>query len=435
MALRTGEEDSISLTLPQGFRCLLSRQGLASYEKLSYPARFGRFHEISGHGLTVQFNLRAQPVFFQATHASWPHPHDWIKLTPSGSMLYLSSGSYLDVFSLYGEHFIPVPSAPSNSLFPHDPFGIPEVKDSVNRIDVWMESLVSALETCTVTPARIFCEALKRAIHNRTHRAATFHRAVHGTVPVLPPDTRHVNYDVIPLLISDGCLSNCGFCTIKTAAPFRERSRDEIKEQAKNTVNFLGPDLNNFNSVFLGQNDALACSPSLLEYAVSLAFSTFQIERSWLKNPSLFLFASVHSLLNADKTAFTALQNSGFRCYINIGFESFHQPTLDMLRKPARVSDVQRAFKKALDINSRFSNIEITGNFVIGTSLHRRHNEMLAAVLQQPYAARNLPASSITVYLSPLAGDREDARRILRMARDLQQQSRVPCFLYLLAGL
>ena len=435
MALRPGEEDSIRLNLPQGFRCSLYRQGLRTYEKLSYPARFGRYHEISGHNLTVHFNLRVQPVFFQATHA-WPHPHDWIKITPSGRMLYLSSGSYIDGFSLYGEHFIPVPSNTSNSLFPHDPFGIPEVKEAVSRLDTWMQTLVTALETSNLIPDPELLQRMKQALPDGSARhAAMFHRAIQGTVPVLPPDARHVQYDVIPLLISDGCLSNCGFCTIKTAAPFRERSRAEIRAQVENTVKFLGPDLHNFNSVFMGQNDALACSPALLEYAVSLAFTKFDMEHSWLNNPSLFLFASVHSLLNADEAIFQALDDSGFRCYINTGFESFHQPTLDLLRKPVKASDTRRAFNKALDINSRFSNIEITGNFVIGTTLPEEHYRILAATLGQNCPIPKQASSPITVYLSPLAGHTQDARRVLRSARQLQQESRVPCFLYLLAGI
>jgi len=434
MALPTGEEDSISLKLTDGFNCTLFKQGLTRYEKLSYPVRFGVYHEVSGRDLTVHFNLRGHPVYLQSTAASWPHPHDWIKITPSGKRLYLSSGSYLDGFSLYGEHFIPVPDHSSNSLFPLDPFGLPEVIEAERRYTGWIDGLMSALSAAPAPPAIAFLKVLRQTCTHPLQSAMRFHTAIRGTVPVLPPDTRHTVYDVIPLIISDGCLSNCGFCTIKTGTPFRERGLEEIREQADSTVAFLGPDLRNFNAVFLGQNDALACSHSLIDFAISLSLSKFEVKNSLIKEPALFMFGSVKSLLAARESTFHTIEASGFRCYINIGFESFHQPTLDLLKKPANASDVRLAFQKALDINRRFSHIEITGNFVLGTSLPDEHNEILSLTLMQPAPTAH-EGQAITIYLSPLSGHRDESRQILRTVRTLQQTSNTPCYLYLLTGL
>ncbi len=435
MALRAGEEYNICLRLSDGFNCTLFKQGLSRYEKLSYPVRFGVYHEVSGRGLTVHFNLRGHPVYLQSTAASWPHPHDWIKITPSGKMLYLSSGSYLDGFSLYGEHFIPVPDHSSNSLFPFDPFSLAEVREAAKRFKGWVDELMSALSAAPTPQALAFLSALKQTCTHPLQSAMRFHAAIRGTVPVLPPDTRHTMYDVIPLIISDGCLSNCGFCTIKTGTPFRERSFDEIREQADNTVEFLGPDLRNFNAVFLGQNDALACSHSLIDFAVSLSLSRFEIKNSLIREPVLFMFGSVNSLLAASESTFHMIEGSGLRCYINIGFESFHQPTLDLLKKPVNASDVRLAFQKALDINHCFSHIEITGNFVLGASLPDEHNEMLSQTLTQPAAANTHGGQTITIYLSPLSGHRDESRQMLRTVRTLQQTSNIPCYLYLLTGL
>jgi len=435
MALRAGEEDSICLKLPRGFKCTLFKKGLSRYEKLSYPARFGVYHEVSGHGLTVHFNLRAQPVYLQSTAASWPHPHDWIKITPSGKMLYLSSGSYLDGFSLYGEHFIPVPDHASNSLFPIDPFSLAEVREAALRLHGWIGKLASALHATDIPPqATAFVKGLKQACPQGSQPAMQFHTAIRGTVPVLPPDTRHSMYDVIPLIISDGCLSNCGFCSIKTGAPFRERNLDEIREQSDHIVEFLGPDLPNFNAVFLGQNDALACRPSLIQFAVSKALTAFDIKKSFIRDPALFMFASVKSLLSTSESTLHMLEDSGLRCYINVGFESFHQPTLDIIKKPVSAHDVRRAFQKALDINSCFSHIEITGNFVLGNCLPDKHIDLLFQTLTQPAAWRR-EDRLITIYLSPLSGHRDESRQMLRMARTLQHASATPCYLYLLTGL
>ena len=47
-------------------------------------------------------------------------------------------------------------------------------------------------------------------------RADQLHRLIGGQVTVLPPDTRHVDYEVIPIIVADGCLYHCGFCRVKT---------------------------------------------------------------------------------------------------------------------------------------------------------------------------------------------------------------------------
>jgi radical SAM superfamily enzyme YgiQ (UPF0313 family) len=83
-------------------------------------------------------------------------------------------------------------------------------------------------------------------------------KIIGGRVSVLPPDTRHVDYDIIPLTIADGCLYHCRFCCVKTEQKFQVRSKENIHEQLRALKNHFGDDLVNYHALFLGNHDALA---------------------------------------------------------------------------------------------------------------------------------------------------------------------------------
>ena len=55
-------------------------------------------------------------------------------------------------------------------------------------------------------------------LHERSQK---LNEIIGGRVSVLPPDTRHVDYEVIPVMISDGCLYHCDFCCVKSTSKFR----------------------------------------------------------------------------------------------------------------------------------------------------------------------------------------------------------------------
>ena len=84
------------------------------------------------------------------------------------------------------------------------------------------------------------------------------HRIIGATLPVLPPETIDVDYEVIPLILTEGCAYNCRFCLFKTTGGFRVRSPRNIAAQIRSLKDFYGADLINYNSLMLGQNDALA---------------------------------------------------------------------------------------------------------------------------------------------------------------------------------
>ena len=47
-------------------------------------------------------------------------------------------------------------------------------------------------------------------------RSQQLNKIIGGRVSVLPPDTRHADYDIIPLNIAMGCLYHCKFCCVKS---------------------------------------------------------------------------------------------------------------------------------------------------------------------------------------------------------------------------
>ena len=93
------------------------------------------------------------------------------------------------------------------------------------------------------------------------------------------------------------------------------------------------------------------------------------------------------------------LNSSPFLTYINIGFESFDKTTLDLIAKPIAANESKEAFKRLIDINKRFTQIEITSNFVIGSNLPVSHIKSIEEFMDKSISGRYVKGS---FYLSPL---------------------------------
>jgi radical SAM superfamily enzyme YgiQ (UPF0313 family) len=267
-------------------------------------------------------------------------------------------------------------------------------------------------------------------------RSDQLHHLIGGQVTVLPPDTRHVDYEVIPIIVADGCLYNCGFCQVKTGQDFTPRTSKDILEQIKNLKQFYGQDLHNYNAIFLGQHDALSAGRELLELAARNAYELFEFERSYLRGTNLFLFGSVDSMIHSEERLFESLSALPFSTYINIGLESNDSSTLEVLKKPVSVEKVREAFNRILDINRRYEKIEVTANFVFGRDLPPGH---LPSLLELTRHQLNSSYNKGAVYLSPLMEegmrDKESKRELLRRFLKLKTQSRLPTFIYLIQRL
>jgi radical SAM superfamily enzyme YgiQ (UPF0313 family) len=245
-----------------------------------------------------------------------------------------------------------------------------------------------------------------------------------------------VDYEVIPVIVADGCLYNCGFCQVKSGRRFATRSKQNIIDQIKLLKQFFGRDLPNYNSVFLGEHDALRVGPELLEFTAEKAYETFEFERSYMKGAFLFLFGSADSLLSSTATLFDSLNRSPYTTYINVGLESADPATLETLKKPVSAEIVSEAFNKMIEINRHYDRIEVTANFVLSEDMPFNHFASLSKLTSHKPDFFPLKGG---IYLSPLMDRQEKSgaqrRNLLKKFHEVKIHTPLPTFLYLIQRL
>jgi radical SAM superfamily enzyme YgiQ (UPF0313 family) len=415
----------------QDIRIHLRKHGSDQYSKVSYPVRYGVFSEVETKDAILQFNLNDEIVHAKGQGRDWPDPQEWLKRTGGNDWIYYSTGGYTGVFEAIGEYYLPNTPYPTNSLIGGAPLSLPPVA----RITSSWHSLLREVADRVDVPPEMVRDFLSRALANSPEvlqkKAETLIRITGGRVTVLPPDARHVDYDVIPLTIAEGCLYKCRFCRVKTGNPFREKTPEEIDRQIDQLRELFRDNLVNYNSLFLGEHDALCVRPELLVETVEKACRAFGFSKSHMKGRNVFLFGSVDSLLNAPSRLFGDLNRLPCAFYINIGLESGDQETLDRLGKPVTSAKIAEAFARTRDINDRFLNIELTANFIMDDKLPENHYPALLNLVRGSLA-RNKPKGCI--YLSPLRIGRP-SRSILFEFNRLKVLSRLPTFLYIIQRL
>jgi hypothetical protein len=413
----------------------LNKEGSREFPKVSFPMRHGLFSEMRTPDYLFQFNLNGEIKFVQGLTRTWPHPAEWLKRTLGNDWVYYSAGDYKGIYDYFGEYYFPYLSYPSNSIMDGNPFADPSVsltKRSLQALRARIDRLISGPQP---KPLKDF---LTRIIRNDKgtlkRKADQLHRLIGGRITVLPPDTRHVDYEVIPVIVADGCLYQCGFCRVKTGQDFAPRAVKDVIRQMKDLKRFLGQDLHNYNAIFLGQHDALSAGRELLEEIVERAYEIFEFERSYLREARLFLFGSVDSMIRSEEGLFESLSRFPFSTYINVGLESNDPETLEALRKPVSVEKVHEAFTRMFDINRRYEKIEVTSNFVFGVDLPSGHLRSLSDLTRN---RANLMTNKGALYLSPLVDEREkeSRRELLRRFLKLKTESRLPAFIYLIQRL
>lgn len=374
----------------------------------------------------MHFNLNHQLIRLIGTQRDWPHPQEWLKRTIGNDWIYYSTGGYAGVFETTGEFYLPnLPYTTNNHLG-----GKPLSQEPIRSLmDNWLEEIEHISGSCgdsSEAVARVLEGIMDSNPAALAEQGKTLHRIIDGPVTVLPPDTRHVDYQVIPLNVSLGCLYKCGFCRVKNHRGFAELSLTEIDTQLDKIKDLLAADLTNFNSIFLGQHDALNCNPRLICSAIEQAHRKLGLSGSYIDGSNTFLFGSVGSLLSADAALFDDLDRLPGRIFINIGLESADQPTLDILEKPLLAADVSAAFSKIQSINTRCRSVEITANFVTDPELPDNHySTMLGLIRDQVGSARDKGC----IYLSPLRFDAPSRARLFDFYK-LKRLSRLPLFMY-----
>ncbi|MEX1297858.1 MAG: radical SAM protein [Desulfotignum sp.] len=413
------------------FSISLDLQGNQEYTKVSYPVKYGIFSRLETRDRILEFNLNHEITHARSKTRDWLHPSEWLKRTRGNDWIYYSSGGYAGVFEAIGEYYLPNFMYPTNSLLGGHPFEFPVIADLCRS---WQNTLSGLPDALPDMPDPI-SEWIKKAGSNDMtvleKKADRLFDISGARATVLPPDARHCDYNLIPLTIADGCLYKCRFCKVKNKKPFTERSRTDIQRQLRELKLLYGPDLINYNALFLGEHDTLNASKDLILFAAQQAYDTLGFEHSFMKQPRIFLFGSVDSLLNADMTLFEALNRLHFETHINIGLESHDPATLERIGKPVTAEKVGRAFDRMGKINHAFANIEMTGNFIMDDDLPSTHIPSMLALVRDRFS-RPVPKGSI--YLSPLQFGKP-SRELLYDFYRLKTASRLPMFLYIIQRL
>ena len=411
------------------FEITIDKEGADKFTKVSYPIRYGKFCEIKTPQYLFQFNLNGEIKYIRGLSRNWPHPAEWLKRTDANDWVFYSAGGYNGIHYLLGEYYLPCLPYRSNSIWRYNPFRDPHIQQAFSA---WTQ-LLTDFGTWHINGIprgiKAFLSLISR--HDRTiltGRSKALHRIIGGPISVLPPDTRHVDYNVIPLMISDGCLYHCDFCCIKTRQTFRLRSKDDILQQIQDLHRFYGADLRNYNALFLGNHDALATGHDLICLAAAEAHRSFGFEKSHVKNPTLFLFGSVDSLLRGGKTLMEAIDRLPYHTYVNVGFESADAETLLRLNKPLEPGKIKDAFQMMLDVNRSFHNIEVTANFLLDDQFPPNHYRSLIELARN---SLDRFYSRGAIYLSPL-NTSQHYRQLVRKFVEIKNVSRLPTYLYLI---
>lgn len=406
-------------------------QGAAIHTKVSYPQQYGIYAEVETAEAVMRFNPGGEIVYLRGKGRDWPHPQEWLKRTVGDDWVYYSTGGYSGVVEAIGEYYLPNTTYPTNSLLGGHPFELAAV---ARLLESWPSLLAAAAARLMPQAPAAIREFLALAAgcdpSVLRQRAEQLFAIIGGRVTVLPPDARHVDYDLVPLHISDGCLYKCRFCRVKSERPYRDRTWSEVERQIEDLRRWFGPNTVNYNSLFLGEHDALAADPELIIAAIVRAREVLGLAGSVMAGGNVFLFGSVDSLLHAPPQLFAELDRLPCSVYINIGLESADQETLDKLGKPLAAARVVEAFHRMQEINGNFERIEMTANFVMDEVAAGHIPAMLQLLCDG--VPRRRPKGSI--YLSPLRVGRPSRSLVMDFYR-LKTLSRLPTFLYIIQRL
>ncbi len=412
-------------------RITLYKKGETAYSKMSFPIHCGIYSEIETRDFVFQCNLEGEIFRAKGKGRDWAHPHEWLKRTAGNDWVYYSTGGYTGVFEATGEYYLPNFRYPTNSILGGHPFAHAEI---VRIRDSWHQFLQGVQVRYRDLPthySRFLDDVIVNNPEKLMYKAQQLHTLIGGQISVLPPDARHADYNIIPLTISAGCLYKCAFCKVKNDTVFTEKTDAEINTQISGLKQLYGRDLVNYNSLFLGEHDALQTSPEKILSSIDQAVQAFDFDHSYITGSNIFLFGSVTSLLNASDQFFQQLAERRAMTYINIGLESADQQTLDRIGKPLTEKLVQEAFRRSQAINNRFPSVEITANFIMDENLPDNHYKKILHLIRDQQVHVK-PKGSI--YFSPLAFDRPSRSRLFEFNR-LKIQSRLPTYLYIIQRL
>lgn len=413
----------------------VEKKGKGPLAKQTFPRRPWQYSEIRTPGFEFCFNMNGEIISIRGLTPDWPHPAEHFKRTAGNDWVYYTVGDKSGsdgVVSWMGEYYLPCLPYVSNPVWDAKCFSNPAVMRALAEWSQLYGNLYMADSKGLYPKAKDLIKQIlandDQTLHERSQR---LNQIIGGRISVLPPDTRHVNYDIIPVNIADGCLYHCKFCCVKSDQKFKKRSKERVLEQITALKDHFGPDRSNYHALFIGNHDAVAAGDDLICFAAEQAYEAFGFRKRMKQDPFLYLFGSVGSFLGAGETFFERLNELPFYTYINIGFESIDSNTLAGIGKPVTVEQVKGAFQKMMEINAGYNRMEVTGNFIMGENLPADHHVSLEELLKNAEVKNK---SKGAIYLSPLK-DSPNKRELLPQFYKLKEESRLPVFIYLIQRL
>ncbi len=406
----------------------IERNGANQFVKASHPLKVGKYSEIITPKYDFTFNLNGEIKFIQGRGPNWRHPGELLKRTDGNDWVFYSLGSVGErIFTWLGEYYLPCLPYASNPMFEFNPFNDMNIMQAFAAWSQLYADLSGTPRDGLPSQVRDFIDSVCRNDDTTLYkRAGELHSIIGGRPSVLPPDTRHVDYDVIPLTIADGCRYHCKFCSVKSKQRLATRPADDIQEQIAGLKAYYGRNLANYKAMFLANHDALGADDGVITSAAAQAMEAFGLD-----NPSLFLFGSVDSLLEAGDGLWERINQLEAHTYINVGFESADTPTLKAIGKPLDAAKVRTAFDQMLQLNREYANLEISGNFLLGEDFSQAHHDSLAELLGGVPAGTGRKGA---VYLSPLVKSR-DRKALLKTFFELQKAGPLNAYVYLIQRL
>ncbi len=415
---------------------IVNTRGAIAMARGDYPARYGLYGEIRTREFAFHFNPTGEIRYIRGLTRSWPHPWEWLKRTWGNDWVYYTVGLNAGmgrVSDWVGESYIPCLSYESNAIREGTPYSDP---GTAAGFSAWSQVYGTLCCTSLDGLSEDIREFVNRVIETNNDstliaQAEKLHSIFGSRISVLPPDTRHVDYEVIPVNIADGCLYRCTFCSVKSGMHFRPRTETDILKQIDSLKSFFGINTGNFNAVFIGNHDALAAGISLLNFAALKSFDAFGFGQAHKGVPHMFLFGSAGSFLKSDSRVFETLARLPYKTFINLGLESYDGPTLKKLGKPIDKTMVKDSLQKMMDINRSYPNLEISANFLLGTTFSSEHHTSLVSLLGD---IPKDPSNKGCIYLSPLI-ETVHRDKVLPMFYDIKNRCGIPVYIYLIQRL
>ncbi len=213
---------------------------------------------------------------------------------------------------------------------------------------------------------------------------------VYGSVPILPPDC----YGSLLIQVTRGCSYNqCRFCTLYGDREFEVLSDEKLSQHIQKVLEFQRGALDRWNSIFLGEANALCLDHNLLIQKIELIQDAFKRTSNAKASQTLYSFDDA-SAPKRTSTQFKELHARGLK-RVYIGLETGEWKLRKGLLKPGDETSFRKKIEGLKEANISVGIILLAG--VGGREHEDSHMEASTELLK----SLSLDMEDY-VYISPL---------------------------------